>query len=88
MLLIVAWTIGLMLAPLGGLATGDGLRWGAAYLLCAVQVAWFGRRVGAFPRFAALFYPVPLIFFFAVFAWSILRSGKRVRWKGREMLAD
>jgi hypothetical protein len=31
---------------------------------------------------------VPLIFFFAVFARSALRSGKSVNWKGREFRAD
>jgi 4,4'-diaponeurosporenoate glycosyltransferase len=88
LLLIVAWMIGLMLAPLGGLATGDWPRWGAAYLLCAVQVGWFGRLAGAFRWSAAAFYPAPLLFFFLIFAWSVLRSGKRVQWKGREILAD
>ena len=51
LLLIVAWMIGLMLAPLGWLVTGDWLRWGALYLLCAAQVAWFSRQVGAFRWF-------------------------------------
>jgi 4,4'-diaponeurosporenoate glycosyltransferase len=88
LLLIVAWMIGLMLAPLGGLVTGDWLRWGAAYLLCAAQVAWFSRRAGAFRWFTAVLYPIPLIFFLVVFAWSMLRSGKRVQWKGREILVD
>ena len=88
LLLVVAWMVGLMLAPLGGLVTGDWLRWGTAYLLCAVQVAWFSRLAGAFRWFTAVLYPVPLIFFFVVFAWSMLRSGKRVQWKGREILAD
>ena len=88
MFLIVTWMIGLMLAPLGGLVTGDWLRWGAAYLLCAAQVGWFSRQAGAFRWFSAVLYPVPLIFFFAVFAWSVLRSGKRVQWKGREIRAD
>jgi len=88
LLLIVAWMIGLTLAPLGGLVTGDWLRWGVAYLLCAAQVAWFSRLAGAFRWYTAVLYPIPLIFFFVVFAWSILRSGKRVQWKGREILAD
>jgi 4,4'-diaponeurosporenoate glycosyltransferase len=48
LLLIVAWMIGLRLAPLGGLVTDDWLRWGVAYLLCAAQVAWFSRLAGAF----------------------------------------
>jgi 4,4'-diaponeurosporenoate glycosyltransferase len=88
MLLIVAWITGLMLAPLGGLLTGDWLRWGAVYLLCAAQVAWFSRQVGAFRWSSALLYPLPLLFFFGVFAWSAARSGKRVTWKGREIRAD
>jgi 4,4'-diaponeurosporenoate glycosyltransferase len=88
LLLVVVWMIGLMLAPLGGLVTGDWLRWGAAHLLCAAQVGWFSRQVGAFRWYSALLYPVPLIFFFAVFAWSAARSGKQVTWKGREIRAD
>ena len=86
--LVVVWMIGLMFAPLGWLMTGDWLRWGAMYLLCVAQVAWFGWLVGAFRWFTALLYPVPLIFFFLVFAWSATRSGKRVSWKGREIRAD
>lgn len=88
LLLIVLWMIGLMLAPLGGVVTGDWVRWGVLYLLCAAQVAWFSRLVGTFRWFSALFYPVPLIFFFAVFLWSVMRSGKTVTWKGREIRAD
>jgi 4,4'-diaponeurosporenoate glycosyltransferase len=88
LLIIVAWMIGLMFAPLGGLVSGDWLRWAGAYLLCAVQVAWFSRQAGAFRWFTAVLYPVPLIFFFVVFAWSALRSGRQVQWKGREILAD
>jgi len=86
--LVVVWMIGLMFAPLGWVMTGDWLRWGAMYLLCVAQVAWFGRLVGAFRWFTALLYPVPLIFFFLVFAWSAARSGKPVSWKGREIRAD
>jgi 4,4'-diaponeurosporenoate glycosyltransferase len=86
--LVVAWMIGLMLAPLGGLVTGDWFGWGAVYLLCALQVGWLGRLVGAFRWHTALLYPVPLIFFFAVFARSAMRSGKTVTWKGREIRAD
>ena len=88
MFLIVMWMIGLMLPPLCGLITGDWLRWGAVYLLCAAQVAWFGRQVGAFRWLSSLLYPLPLIFFFAVFARSMARSGRRVSWKGREIRAD
>ncbi len=88
LLLVVVWMIGLMLAPIGWLVTGDGLTWGAAYLLCAAQVAWFARQIGAFRWLTALLYPLPLIFFFAVFARSARRSGKQVTWKGRQIRAD
>jgi len=88
LLVIVAWMIGLMLAPLGWLITGDWLRWGALYLACAAQVGWFSRLVGTFRWLTALLYPVPLIFFFVVFLWSALRSGRTVTWKGREIRAD
>jgi 4,4'-diaponeurosporenoate glycosyltransferase len=88
LLMVVAWMIGLMLAPLGWLVTGDGLRWGAVYLLCAAQVGWMGRWVGAFRWYTPLLYPVPLLFFFVVFARSTTRSGKAVTWKGREIRAD
>lgn len=88
LLLVVAWMIGLMLTPLGWLVTGDWLGWGAMYLLCAAQVGWFSRQIGAFHWFSALLYPVPLIFFFVVFAHSAVRLGKSVSWKGREIRAD
>jgi 4,4'-diaponeurosporenoate glycosyltransferase len=59
-----------------------------AYVLCAAQVAWVSRYVGTFRWYTALLYPVPLCFFFAVFARSALRSGKQVTWKGRAIRAD
>ena len=48
---------------------------GVAYLLCAAQVGWFSRKVGAFSLLSALLYPLPLVFFFLVFFWSAARSG-------------
>jgi 4,4'-diaponeurosporenoate glycosyltransferase len=88
LLLVVAWMTGLMLAPLGLGVTGDWLRWGAAYLLCAAQVWWFSRHLGSFRWLTALLYPVALLFFFAIFARSVIRSGKQVTWKGRSVRAD
>ncbi len=88
LLLVVAWKIGLMLAPIGWVVTGNGWHWGAAYLLCAAQVGWFARQIGAFRGFTALLYPVPLLFFFVVFARAAMCVGKRVTWKGREIRAD
>ena len=88
LLLVIAWMIGLMLAPIGWLVTSGSAAWGAVYLLCAAQVWWLSRQIGGFRWFTALLYPVPLIFFFAIFARSALRSGKQVTWKGRAIRAD
>ncbi len=85
--LVVAWMIGLMLAPVGWLITGDSLSWSAVYLCCVSQVAWFSRQIGGFRWFSALLYPLPLVFFFVVFTRSAMRSGKSVSWKGREIRA-
>jgi 4,4'-diaponeurosporenoate glycosyltransferase len=78
----------LITVPFVGLMGGEPLAFGLLYGLCAAQVAWFASRVGAFRWYAALLYPVPLGFFFVVFAWSSLRAGKLVKWKGREIHAD
>ena len=88
LLLVVAWMIGLMFAPLGWLMTGDSWSWGAAYLLYAAQVFWMSGRIGSFQWWTALLYPVPLIFFFVVFARAARRAGKQVSWKGRTIHAD
>jgi 4,4'-diaponeurosporenoate glycosyltransferase len=88
LLLVIAWMIGLMMAPVGWLMTGDWLCWGAVYGACAAQVGWFRRQIGSFRWFTALVYPVPLMFFFIVFARSVMRSGRQVTWKGREIRAD
>lgn len=82
---LVFWMIGLMLP----VVLLPFTFWAAvAYVLCAAQVAWVSRRVGAFRWYAAALYPVPLCFFFAVFTRSALRSGKQVTWKGRAIHAD
>lgn len=90
LLLVIVWMTGLML-PLIGLAfAGDPVRWLAVYGVCAIQVFWLLRRVGTFHWSTALFYPVPLIFYFAVFTRSALRSRSKqtVAWKGRQIRAD
>lgn len=87
--LIVAWTTGLMLAPLT-LAL-ESIRWPGlvAYLLCGGQVGWMLRRVGTFHWLTALLYPAPLVFYFLVFARSVWRAkrGQHVEWKGRQIRA-
>lgn len=88
LLLVVAWMTGLMLPPLELLIGGDWKLWLMIYLLCAGQVAWFARKLGSFHWACLLLYPIPLMFFFSLFGWSAMRSGKKVTWKGREIHAD
>jgi 4,4'-diaponeurosporenoate glycosyltransferase len=90
LLLVIAWMIGLMTAPLGLAFAGKPLLWLAAYGLCVAQIAWLLRCVGTFRWSAALLYPVPLIFYFVVFTRSVLRSRNKqtVAWKGRQIRAD
>ena len=87
--LVVAWTTGLMLAPLA-LAL-DGFLWSGlvAYTFCAGQVGLMLRQVGAFHWLTALLYPAPLVFYFALFTRSVLRAkrGQTVEWKGRQIRA-
>jgi 4,4'-diaponeurosporenoate glycosyltransferase len=88
LLLLIFWMSGMMCVPVGLVLSGAAVEWVLAYLACAGQVAWFARRVGGFHWHALLFYPVPLVFFFGLFARSAMRSGKNVTWKGREIRAD
>jgi 4,4'-diaponeurosporenoate glycosyltransferase len=88
LLLIIAWLGGLFFAPVGVVASGAPRLWLGVYGLCAVQVAWLLRRAGTFHWSAAIFYPVLILFFFAIFTRSVFRSGKTVSWKGRKIRAD
>lgn len=88
LIVLILWMSGLMLAPVGLVLDHLAIEWVVMYLACALQLAWFARRVGGFHWHALLFYPVLLVFFFIIFTRSARRSGKRVTWKGREMRAD
>ena len=88
LLLTIVWLGGLFFAPIGVVTTGAPLPWLAVYGLCAVQVGWLLRRAGTFHWSVAIFYPVLILFFFAVFTRSVFRSGKTVSWKGRAIRAD
>ena len=61
--------------------------WTVFYLLCVIQVLIFFRSVGNFPVWSAVFYPVNLLFFLMVFAFSVYISSKkgRIEWKGRKI---
>lgn len=58
------------------------------YALYSVQLGWMLRRVGAFPIWTAIFYPVPLIFYVVVFIRSLGPAGKQATWKGRGVVGD
>ena len=55
------------------------------YIAYTAQVLWMARRIGNFNPAVAIFFPVFLLFFIAVFFWSILQNVFRIniRWKGR-----
>lgn len=83
LVLIIAWLAGLACAPIGLLTQHAPVPWLFCYALCAAQTGCLLRRAGTFHGLVAVFYPVFLVFFFAVFARSVLRSGGSVTWKGR-----
>lgn len=85
LLLIVAWLSGLACAAA---ALPAAPATAPVYLAFAGQAALLLRHAGAFRWTTALVYPIPLAFYFAVFTRSLLRSGKPVTWKGREIPAD
>ena len=57
------------------------------YACSALQVAWFARQIGSFRWTSCALYPVPLIFFFALFTRSLLRRAlkRQVTWRGRKI---
>ena len=61
--------------------------WTAIYLLWVAQLFILFRRIGNFPLWSALLYPLNLIFFLTVFAFSSYLSSKnnKVEWKGRKI---
>ena len=61
--------------------------WGSLYILYAAQIYWIFIRIGNFKFYTALFYPISMVFFVAVFIYSFVRIFLRrsVKWKGREI---
>lgn len=60
--------------------------WSGLYLLFVLQLLIQLRRLGTFSLWTAVFYPLPLLFFFAVFAQSA--CGRTSSWKGRTFTED
>jgi 4,4'-diaponeurosporenoate glycosyltransferase len=86
LVLVVAWMTGLIMAPVGWAMTGHW-SWAVVYLASAVQVKWVAGRVGSFRWTTCLLYPLPLMFFYCLFAHSASRAGRQVTWKGRQFHA-
>ena len=63
------------------------LFWFVLYMISVFQVFVLFRRVGNFPVWSSVFYPVNLIFFLILFTFSAYRSSRnrRVEWKGRKI---
>ena len=84
LVLVVAWLSGLIAAPF------DPGPFGLVYAAYAIQFLVLLRRVGGYSPFTALLFPIPVAFFVAVFARSVVRTFVRreVRWRGRTMRSD
>jgi len=65
----------------------EPIGWLVLVVLYILQIHWMLRRIGNFGFLTALFFPIPLIFFVIVFAYSIVRIFlvRKVRWKGRDV---
>lgn len=82
--LAVLWIAGGIVATIGPVVD-PGPAAVAAYGAYAAQLAWMLARLGRFPWWTAVVFPVPLAFFLAVFTRSLVRTHLRgeVRWRGR-----
>jgi len=85
---IIGWLLGAPLLGALSMAAGHGTlaaAWAAMYGLAVVEVARHQRRLGSFPRWSALFYPIFVLVFAAVSALAGADHARRapVRWRGR-----
>lgn len=57
------------------------------YFLYVLQLRWMAGQLGTYHWLVCLLYPVPLVFYFVIFAISFYRRarGRSVRWRGREL---
>ncbi len=80
LLLVIAWLSGLVMTA-ASLIQYPGLLSVTLYALVALQLFFLLRRLGTFAFYVALFYPIPLLAYFLLFARAITR--RQVTWKGR-----
>jgi 4,4'-diaponeurosporenoate glycosyltransferase len=86
MALTIVWITGAMTAMLA-LALLPGRLSATLYLLVALQLGLFLKRIGTYSWFTALLFPVPLCFYQFLFFSSLLRArrGQGVTWRGRTL---
>ncbi|MEO7557279.1 MAG: glycosyltransferase family A protein [Acidimicrobiales bacterium] len=80
----VAWVCALVIVAIAGLTVATW--WAAvAWIAVAAQLAWMLGRLGSFRWWTSVLFPVPLVAFIALFAWSGISRGmrRRVTWRGR-----
>ena len=67
------------------LMVGDPCVWAVAWVAVAAQLRWILRRIGSFRWWTWALFPVCLLAFDVIFAWSAVHTvGRRsVRWRGR-----
>ncbi len=82
--------VGVTRQVIQSLSFGDSLLaggWILLYLCYALQYYRMLRHIGNFGFLTPLLFPIPLLFFVAIFALSLLRTFyfRNVRWKGRSI---
>jgi 4,4'-diaponeurosporenoate glycosyltransferase len=52
-----------------------------------LQIAWFARQIGSFRWHTFALYPIPLVFFFAIFFRSLKRRllKQQSTWRARQL---
>ena len=62
--------------------------WAAvAYVAVAAQLRWILRRLGSFRWWVPVLFPIPLLAFLGLFAWSLVQRvlRRQVTWRGRQI---
>ena len=61
--------------------------WIILHVLYILQIYWILSRMGNYGFYTAFLYPLPFLFFAAVFVISLLRTFflRKVSWKGRKI---
>lgn len=57
------------------------------YTLAAAQTLLFARQIGSFRIMTGVLFPIPLVFFFIIFARSVFRrvTNRSTNWRGRNV---